>query len=432
MDEVHELAISLLGTCLPFGDTPARIQALMALSVCARLGGQPSAALRRSREAAALTLGMRERDAFLDLAPLTALELTWLGESTIARWLLEWADTHEAFRTDPLRHGVAGFTDANLLLREGELQRADQVAEAVIDRAIGSRHDVVMPLCWAIRALVALRAGQLHTAERMVARYRGIERSSLGACSALPAWVAVQTAVERGGPTYGIDLLLGRYDYLVDSPALFVEEPGAAAWIVRIAQAVGASEVANEVVAAVRRLADTNPDFAPVVTAAAHAEGLHRQDPHLLTEALYAHRDPWGTAWAAEDLAGLPERGDALDRLPVVLNLARAHLGFEQAGDTARAARAGRLLSGLTTTQPPHPLPRPAVARQPLSGSERAVVELVVQGLTNRQAAERLDLSPNTVNFHLRNVFRKFGISSRVELARLYQSPRASGTPSGT
>lgn len=202
------------------------------------------------------------------------------------------------------------------------------------------------------------------------------------------------------------------------------------AWMVRIAQAAGASEVANEAVAAVRRLADTNPDFAPVVAAAAHAEGLHRQDPHLLTEALYAHRDPWGTALAAEDLAGLLERGDALDRLPVVLHLARAHLGFEQAGDTVRAARAGRLLSGLTTTQLPQPLPRPVVGRQPLSGSERAVVELVVQGMTNRQAAKRLDLSPNTVNFHLRNVFRKFGISSRVELARLYQSPQASGTPS--
>jgi DNA-binding CsgD family transcriptional regulator len=70
----------------------------------------------------------------------------------------------------------------------------------------------------------------------------------------------------------------------------------------------------------------------------------------------------------------------------------------------------------------PPPEPRTAVDQRPLSGSERAVTELVVQGMTNRQVAQQLDLSPNTVNFHLRNVYRKFGINSRVELARLYRN----------
>ena len=38
----------------------------------------------------------------------------------------------------------------------------------------------------------------------------------------------------------------------------------------------------------------------------------------------------------------------------------------------------------------------------------------------NRAAAEQLYLSPHTVSMHLRHVFTKLGISSRVELARLY------------
>ncbi len=41
------------------------------------------------------------------------------------------------------------------------------------------------------------------------------------------------------------------------------------------------------------------------------------------------------------------------------------------------------------------------------------------QGLSNRDAAAQLFLSPRTIDFHLRNVFTKLGISSRAELAAL-------------
>ena len=55
-----------------------------------------------------------------------------------------------------------------------------------------------------------------------------------------------------------------------------------------------------------------------------------------------------------------------------------------------------------------------------LSESERTVADLVVQGMTNREAAARLFLSPDTVSFHLRKVYRKLRVGSRVELTRLY------------
>jgi DNA-binding CsgD family transcriptional regulator len=41
-----------------------------------------------------------------------------------------------------------------------------------------------------------------------------------------------------------------------------------------------------------------------------------------------------------------------------------------------------------------------------------------VRGLTNRQIASRISCSPHTMNFHLRNIFRKLGIASRIEIAR--------------
>jgi DNA-binding CsgD family transcriptional regulator len=54
-----------------------------------------------------------------------------------------------------------------------------------------------------------------------------------------------------------------------------------------------------------------------------------------------------------------------------------------------------------------------------LTDTERSVAQFVAEGLTNREAAERLFLSRHTIDFHLRSIFRKVGASSRVELTRL-------------
>jgi DNA-binding CsgD family transcriptional regulator len=47
------------------------------------------------------------------------------------------------------------------------------------------------------------------------------------------------------------------------------------------------------------------------------------------------------------------------------------------------------------------------------------VAGLIARGMTNRQAAERMFLSPHTVSTHLRRMFSKLDIASRAELARI-------------
>lgn len=53
-----------------------------------------------------------------------------------------------------------------------------------------------------------------------------------------------------------------------------------------------------------------------------------------------------------------------------------------------------------------------------LTSAERRVAELVAQGLTNREVAAAAFVTPKTVEFHLRNIFRKLDIRSRAQLAR--------------
>ena len=60
-----------------------------------------------------------------------------------------------------------------------------------------------------------------------------------------------------------------------------------------------------------------------------------------------------------------------------------------------------------------------------LTAQEVQIAQLVAEGRTNRDVAAQLFLSPRTIDYHLRNVFRKLGISSRMELTRLELAARA-------
>src|SRR5690242_13205092 len=62
----------------------------------------------------------------------------------------------------------------------------------------------------------------------------------------------------------------------------------------------------------------------------------------------------------------------------------------------------------------------PVGARSGLTAQQMTIACLVGRhAMTNQQVATRLFLSPHTVNYHLRRIFRELGITSRVQLAGL-------------
>jgi DNA-binding CsgD family transcriptional regulator len=92
---------------------------------------------------------------------------------------------------------------------------------------------------------------------------------------------------------------------------------------------------------------------------------------------------------------------------------------FREIGADGECARAETMLEKLRTTRLTRPVEATDGPLGDLSRRELEVLDLVAQGLTNRDIAARLVLSEHTVNRHVANILRKLGLSSRAAAASL-------------
>jgi predicted ATPase/DNA-binding CsgD family transcriptional regulator len=97
---------------------------------------------------------------------------------------------------------------------------------------------------------------------------------------------------------------------------------------------------------------------------------------------------------------------------------ARDGLGSKRYETVYRDA-AGQDLSATVDLATRDPANLPPASQRPLTNREQEIAALVVEGLTNTQVAQRLVISPRTVDAHVASIYAKRGVSSRAQLAAL-------------
>ena len=206
-----------------------------------------------------------------------------------------------------------------------------------------------------------------------------------------------------------------------------IADPEGAVLLVRGALAEGDSERAANLADATRQLAATTPGYPDMAAAADHARGLIEQDAALLERVAVRYSATRARATALED-AGRSWVGQGNQRSAEDL-LRQAYALYEELGSAEGAARVRAWLRA-TGTRLCHwtHADRPAFGWDSLTDTERTIADLVAQGLSNRQVAGRVFLSTHTVAFHLRHIFWKLGVTSRVQLARMVAEQAAAGS----
>ncbi|MFE9344624.1 helix-turn-helix transcriptional regulator [Streptomyces olivaceus] len=162
-----------------------------------------------------------------------------------------------------------------------------------------------------------------------------------------------------------------------------------------------------------------------------HEHHVDAQESLLLARGL-VHRDP-ECAREATDL--IRERGDLPALMESCLAVARfapdPRPWLREAHALATRCGAAALLERVreVTRERGVPAPRARGRRDALAVTEQRIIELIGEGLTNRQIALRLRLSEKTVENYLTRLFARTGCRSRVELAAASLTGRLARTP---
>ncbi|WP_262387328.1 LuxR family transcriptional regulator [Streptomyces sp. TRM49041] len=399
--------------------------------------GQVDDAVEALREAVALGRDGGAEGQFLDPRWFLAFALTRTDEYEEAAAIVQCSARTAAAEAGTPAAAVRAVLRAPLHLAQGRLDEAEEAARAGVGTDGRPYLPMLAPQAWLVLAMAALRRGALAQAEDHM---KTLEKNFPQHPSS-PWWAArlllnAQLAEAQADSRAALEVLSEIGAHSGALRLLVLEDPAAAAWCVRVALAAEMPDVARTVVETTEYLRARNPRVPAVFAAAMHARALVEGDADALAQAGRLHRNPWARAAAAEDHAGLllagggrggerggGERGGADDHETAISELDRAMSAYGALGGERDAARVRARLRrlGVRRRHWTH-AKRPVSGWESLTKTERKVAELVADGLTNQQAARHLFISPHTVGFHLRQIYRKLDIRSRTALIRLKAS----------
>lgn len=185
------------------------------------------------------------------------------------------------------------------------------------------------------------------------------------------AFVELALVAAREGPRAAADQICAKWHLLGTDSASYIEDITRPTWLVTTARRAGDIALARRCLEAIERLARNNREVSLLETAAEHARAAFAGEQQVLPSILDC-------------------------RSPVT--------------SVDRVAPEPDVISSPSGSPP---------RLSALSRREGEIARLVSRGLTNQQVANQLSLSPHTVNFHLRSIFRKLSISTRVKLGRI-------------
>jgi ATP/maltotriose-dependent transcriptional regulator MalT len=437
--ELHEWAGRAVDAARRLGDPPLTAAALAALALADSMMGAAARAEANRSEAAALVDSMSDDDLARDIQAAALLAGVELYLDRYAE-----ADAHAnralavARATGQGEHLlVLVETLGGVWRQRGKLAEAGELLDGGIEaaRLLGNTHALVWSLSG--RSSAALRAGDVELA--VATAQEGVDLSADAGGTFHSAEVAADLAaalLETGQPERAVALLLnssgGKELVLIaGSPRARFLEVLARSWIAldRLDEARDAA-ASGETWAATVRL----PMAAVWAGRATAAVELAARDPAGAAEHALASA-------AAADEVGAPVEA-ALSRTLAGRALAQAGDGERAAGELQRAAREFEARGALRYRDEAerelrklghhiHRRTRPgktdASGIESLTEREAQLARLVVDRKTNAEIAAALFLSQKTVETHLRNIFRKVGVASRVELAHAVERADSAG-----
>ena len=427
---MHEWAARAVNEATVLGDTALTAAALVVQALADAMTGPTETARSQCTEAAALVDELSDDE--LSLRPDAA---GWLAIAEVYLDLYAEADAHASRalelaratgRWDPL-HRLYPVLPRVWYVR-GKLAEAAELLDGAIEagRLLGSPPALAGNLF--NRSVVALAAGDLDialaTAEEGVELTRSLDEGFV------KAWAAIRLAgvlQETGEPARAVEVILdhagGEEVTLIPGGwRAYCLELLTRCWLAldRRSEAERASRLAEATAAAVQL---------PLATAwadrAAAAIALHSGNAGQAVERALASADAaqevgapieaaLSRSLAGQALAQARESGQA------VAELQRASAVFEACGAVRYRDTAERDLGKLGH----RPYRRTRAGSDDgttiasLTERELQVARLVVDRKTNPEIAAELFLSQKTVETHLRHIFRKMNVASRVELAR--------------
>ena len=347
-----------------------------------------------------------------------SLLLAWTGRLDEAREGLQSIRRRCLDRGEESDLMFAAFHAVIIECWRGNLAEAHLIAEDTLERALQLGTDIPLAIALATQANVAAYAGQPDETRRTAREALAIFQR--GSCLAVTVWPAVTlgflevsladypAAAAMLGPLASAAASMG---YGEPTAAPFA--PDAVEALIGVGQLDDAATLLDQLESNGRRL-----DRAWALALGARCRSLllaAAGDLDAAAEtaeyALNEHRRlpmPFERARTLFVLGQIQRRRRQKRAAAVALD--EAARVFDELGTPLWAERARAELERVSGSSP--------AGRSRLTPSERRVAELAASGLTNREVAGALFISPKTVEANLARVYHKLGIHSRAELGR--------------